>query len=555
MDLSQKIKTFPRQPGVYLFRDARGQVLYVGKAKRLRDRVKSYFVPGRDERPQVTFLIRRTADIAVIVTDTEKEALLLENTLIKEHRPRYNISLRDDKSYTSIRIGVGHPFPNVALTRRIRKDGAVYFGPYNSAAAAREAVDLIVRAFCLRSCADVEFANRVRPCLKHDIGRCSAPCVGRISDGEYAARVEEAKLFLSGRSPELIRRLKEEMRGASSSLRYEEAARLRDVIALLRSLIERQKMVRHRGGDYDAVGLVREDGRAALCVLAVRGGTLLAARTWAVADAAGSDAALIEEFLLSHYRERGQIPSRLLLSERPEALLAIVEILSDCRGGRVAIGVPSRGELKKLVDLAVTNAREVLVQRSDSVGVAATLERLGQRLGLPGTPERIECVDISNLSGREAVGSLVVFVGGEPRKTDYRIYNIRTLSTPDDYRMMREVIERRFGDVVSTAARAQAPLERPLPDLLLVDGGKGQLSIAARVLGEIGLSFPVAAIAKGEKKGHADQVFLPGRKNPLAMKRGSRELLLLMRIRDEAHRFGIKAHRRRREKKAVASSG
>ena len=569
--LAEKVKRFPRKPGVYLFKDADGKVLYVGKAKRLRDRVHSYFVEGRDDRPQIRFLLKRTSDIDFIVTDTEKESLLLENSLIKEHRPRYNIQLRDDKSYVSIRIGAEHPSPGIWLTRRVRKDGAYYFGPYDSGTAAREAVDAITRHFRLRSCTDTEFANRVRPCLKHDVGRCTAPCVGRVSKEDYAAQVAEAEMFLRGQSAELIRILSRRMMEASESMRFEEAARLRDVVAMMRGLVEKQNVVRHGGGDHDVIGVSIIERQAAVCLLTVRGGTLLGKRIFRMADAAGEAPKIIEEFLLARYGGQGELPPLIVVSIAPDAMREIESILGERRGGRVELRKPVRGEMRELSELADKNAREAIVARGRSPVLSETLENLGARLGAGRPLDVVECVDISNLSGREAVGSVVVFVNGEPDKSRYRIYNIRTLDTPDDYAMMYETLSRRYG-AEGEGGRAAARQDRALPDLLLVDGGKGQLAVARRVMEEMGLRIPLASIAKahpprqrdgasqsagsqggrGEKKGHADQIFIPDRMNPLGFKRGSRELLFLMRVRDEAHRFGITAHRRRRAKAALS---
>lgn len=539
------IKFFPKSPGVYLFKDAKGAVIYVGKAKNLRSRVASYFKKGRDERPQIKFLIKRARTIDYIITGTEKEALLLENTLIKEHRPRYNISLRDDKGYVSIRIGSGHKFPAVSLTRKIKKDGAEYFGPYDQGLAAREAVELIQRYFRVRSCTDTEFANRVRPCLKYDIGRCTAPCVDRISEKEYSSQVDEARLFLSGRSKELIHKLESNMQKASENLAYEEAARLRDVIAMLKGMIESQSVVRHGGGDIDAVAASIMNDRAVICVLKIRGGALISKRIFNISGALGVRSKLIEEFLLTHYREKLEIPGKIALSDRPEAMGVIENILGDRVGAKIALRVPVRGDMRRLVELADTNAKEALLKKAGRTD-EAVMERIGKIFALGHPLNVIECVDISNLSGREAVGSLVQFADGEPNKSGYRIYNIRTLTTPDDYAMMKEVLERRFR-IREDISKTEAAQERLTPDLLLVDGGKGQLNVAKLVLDELGLSLPLAAIAKGEKKGHADQIFIPGRKNPLNFKRGSKELLFFMRVRDEAHRFGINAHRRKRQ--------
>jgi excinuclease ABC subunit C len=549
--LAKKIVSFPRKPGVYLFKDAGGVVLYVGKAKRLRDRVQSYCIEGRDLRPQVAFLIKRAVDIDYIVTASEKEALLLENTLIKEYHPRYNIHFRDDKSYVSIRLGREHEVPGVALTRRVKKDGARYFGPYESAAAAREAVEQIIRFIRLRSCSDREYANRIRPCMEYDIGRCTAPCVGRVSRDDYAAQVEEGALFLTGCRHELLHRLEARMALAAEGQHYEEAARLRDAIALLHRILEKQTVVRHHGGTHDAVGFAREGGRIAICVFSVRDGALISRRLWQAPETVGDDSAVLAEFLLQHYEEKAVIPPRILLPQRIEGIAEIQAILMERREGAVAIAVPLRGPMRKLLDLAEHNAREALARKAREKSDIKILERLGQKLKLRTLPEAIECVDISNLSGREAMGSIVAFVHGLPDKSRYRLYTIRSLATPDDFAMMVEVLSRRF--------RAELPLRGvdtrpPMPDLLLVDGGKGQLAVAGRALAECGVKLPLAAIAKGEGN-VPDRIFLPGRKNPLNLRAGSPELLFLQRIRDEAHRFGLSAHRRKRSCRNFDAAG
>lgn len=550
MSLIDRIKSFPRKPGVYIFRGKGDEVLYVGKAVRLRDRVRSYFT-GKDDRPQIKFLLKRTKDVDFIVTGTEREALLLENTLIKKHRPRYNIDLRDDKSYVSIRVGVEHGSPGISLTRRIKQDGARYFGPYDSSLAAREAVDQITRYFQLRSCSDREFANRVRPCLKYDIGRCTGPCAGRVSPEDYAVQVEEATMFLEGKSGELIGLLETRMERASEDQRFEDAARLRDAVEMLRSVMEQQTVVKHKGGEHDAVAMAKSGKHSAICVLQVRAGALIGQRCFTFGEVCEDERQVLEEFLVQHYQEGSKIPPRIYIQHRPEGAKAVAEILHERRGSKVAISVPSKGEMSRLVELARTNAIETLAMRTRHRGEADTLERIGKALKVRGPLETIECVDISNLGGKEAVGSLVAFTGGQPDKKRYRTYNIRTKETPDDYAMMYEVLSRRFRAEVSLRKVRSSYL--PPPDLLLVDGGKGQLAIAKRALKECGVALPFAAIAKGEKKGRADQVFIPGRKNPLGFKRGSKELLMLMRIRDEAHRFGITAHRRRRSKQALSS--
>ncbi|MBI4126677.1 MAG: excinuclease ABC subunit UvrC, partial [Deltaproteobacteria bacterium] len=550
MDLADQVSVLPHLPGVYLFKDGKGKVLYVGKAKDLRKRVASY-AKGRDERSQVVFLLRRTKNLETIVTDTEKEALLLENTLIKQHRPPYNITFRDDKTYVSIRIGTEHSSSGIHLVRRVVKDGATYFGPYASGTAAREAVQRITQIFRLRTCSDTEFANRVRPCILYDIGRCTGPCVGRVTPQAYAAQVEAARMFLSGKSRELVKQLTDQMQQSSRDERFEEAARLRDAITLVRDVLERQKVVVHRGGDYDAIGTAGDPEHMAMAILTIRGGTLLDQKVFGFERRVEDEHHLLSLFLVQRYAGRTDVPSEIVLPMTLPDRIALTDILTERRGTPVMLTTPHRGIKVQMVKLAAKNAREFLAQRGDDQKSGTKLlEHVGKKLGVDGAARIIECLDISNLQGREAYGSLICFVEGRPAKDRYRLYTIRTLSTPDDYRMMREVLLRRFGNL----ARADRPqsVVLPPPDLLLVDGGKGQLNIATKVLADIGVhNLPVAAIAKGQSKGEDDHVYLPNRKNPVTFRHGSPELLFLMRIRDEAHRFGITAHRRRRGKVIV----
>ncbi len=580
MALEHKITSFPQRPGVYLFKDKDGEIIYVGKAKKLRARVRQYFAKELDERPQVQFLMKRVRDVDYIVTDTEKEALLLENTLIKKHQPRYNVSLKDDKTFLSIRIGLEHQFPGISATRHPKKDGARYFGPYASGLACREVVDEIVGYFKIRSCNDREFANRVRPCLLHDINRCTAPCVGKVTAEAYRTQIEEAMLFLEGKRRELNALFRGRMRSASESHRYEEAAHYRDLIAGIEGMVEKQKVIRHGAGDRDVVGVARDERAAAACVLFIRGGTLIGKRTQRLGTISDEEAQVLESFLLRWYDGPREIPREIVLSQAVEGRVALREILAERCGRAVTVKVPRRGEDLGLARLAVDNAREALrLERDVAETTMLTLEQLQTKLMLPHLPDVIECLDISNIHGRDAYGSLITFVTGEPEKSRYRLYRIRTIERPDDYTMMREVLERRFRppreDISRTAALrgrlqrlsrwrgrreplkidelAREERRRAPPDLLLIDGGKGQLNVARKVLAELGIhDVPLAAIAKGESKGRErDEVYLPGRKNPLTFRRGSQELLLLMRIRDEAHRFGIAAHRKRRIKSLV----
>ena len=532
MNLSDKAKTFPKQAGVYLFKSASGEVLYVGKAKVLRNRIRNYFSKHRDDRRQIEFLIKRTHDIEY------KEALLLENTLIKEHRPKYNFELRDDKTYVSIRLGTEKKFAGISIVRRSVKDGASYFGPYESSVSAREAVDQITRFFRVRSCKDREFANRVRPCLKFDIGRCTGPCVGKITEEKYAEQIKDAEMFLSGKSNDLIRILKEKMIIASENMQYEDAGRFRDAISKLKEISEKQKVVKHGGGDFDVVGLAREGASLAFCLMRVRKGLLLSKNNFFSKSVASENSDAISGFVLQKYKERSDCPPVLLLPEKINLREHVESQVAESAKVKMKILIPSRGDKAGLVQLACKNATEYLKTKIKTLRDEAVLDVIAEKLGLKSAPSRIECVDISNLQGKEAVGSVVSFVGTEPDKSGYRIYNINSISTPDDYEMMKEVITRRFVESVS----------RALPDLLMIDGGKGHLAVVKRVLDEFTLDLPVISIAKAKSREDCDKIFLPNRSNPVNFKKGSPELLFFQRIRDEAHRFGITAHRKRRIK-------
>lgn len=535
---------FPHAPGVYLFKNSKNEILYVGKAKDLKKRVSSYFA-GRDERPQIIFLLKKASQLEYIVTDSEKEALLLECTLIKKHQPHYNIDLRDDKNYISIRIDSKHDFPSISLTRKPRKDGASYFGPYTSSLAARTAVDEMTKFFQLRTCSDGEFANRMRPCLKYDIGRCTAPCVQMVTKAQYEQQVCEAVLFLKGNLNDLQDLLEQKMRNASEMKYYEDAARFRDALQHIHELHDSQKMVQHDGGDFDVLGVAQSKTMSVLCILLVRRGVVQEKLNFRLGASDATLAEMLSPFLLHHYKQSADLPPLILIPEELEEQNLLAEILTERAEHVVELRKPERGVKVELAELARKNAQELLPrEEKQAEAIQQILARLQKKLLLAEIPRVIECVDISNLSGREAVGSLVCFEQGEPQKNRYRIYNIQTLDTPDDYQMMYETLLRRFES-----------MSLPPPDLLLVDGGKGQLNIALRVLADLGISDQaVASIAKGRKENEADKIYLPGRKNHVGLKAKSAELLYLMRIRDEAHRFGITAHRKRRSKKLLTPS-
>ncbi len=556
-ELEAKVARFPTRPGVYLMKDAQGRVLYVGKAKNLRARVRTYFREGADGRPRVRFLMARVADVDFVVTDTEKEALILENTLIKRHRPRYNVDLRDDKTYLSLRLDVQNPFPRLTMTRRIVPDGSLYFGPYSSARALRETVDLIHRIFPLRQCRDREFRARTRPCLYCQMRGCLAPCCGRVTPEAYREMVDQVVAFLRGRSQELLETLRARMAEAAERLEFEEAARLRDRIRAVEETLERQKAVTHRPVDRDVVAMVREGAEAEVVVLVVRSGNLIDRRSYYLPHLEGDDPEVMGQFLRQYYRGDRIVPAEVVVGVDvgEDEARVLGEWLSERRGRRVRVVHPRRGEKRALVAMAAENARELLDERRKTkVGYDAALAELRDRLGLAGPPRRIEGYDISNLQGGHAVGSMVVFTDGFPDPRSYRRFAIRTVEGSDDFAMLYEVLRRRL------ARRDQPGWE--LPDLVLIDGGRGQVAAAAKALEDEGVSVPLAGIAKArvlpgggaEVVRSPERIFLPGRANPVPFGRNSSGLFLLQRVRDEAHRFALALHRKRRARASLGSA-
>jgi excinuclease ABC subunit C len=541
-------KTFPRAPGVYLMEDARGKVLYVGKAKELRARLHNYTAPGGDGRPQIPHLVQRVADVRCIVTATEKEALLLENTLIKEHRPPFNVFLRDDKEYLLLRIDRKEEFPRPVLVRRVAKDGAAYFGPYSSARGIRETLRQLFRLFPLCSCSPKKFASRRRPCLNYQMGRCGGACAGVITREEYLPVVDSAIRFLKGNYRELVKSWKEEMARLARERKFEEAAKIRDRIATVEGTLVRQRVVRAVPGDVDAVGWHREDPEATGAVLHVRSGRLSDAHTYSF-RAEGAEPESLSSFLLQHYAEGAYFPGEILLPMGIPDREPLASLLSDRAGSRVRIRVPGAGERARLVALANTNASEAHRMRKEK---EAAYEGLSSRLAslchLPKPPQRIEGFDISNLSGTEPVGSMVAFVGGKAAKKWYRRFAVRGMRGQDDFAMMEQVVLRRFAHDEDFGG---------MPDLVVIDGGKGQLSSAIAAMREAGAdSHPVIALAKERVRGgetvFRERIFLPGRKNPVVLPPHDPVLLLLMQVRDEAHRFALAFQRARRTKKLLS---
>ncbi|HWI41622.1 MAG TPA: excinuclease ABC subunit UvrC [Verrucomicrobiae bacterium] len=552
MNASEKIADFPTSPGVYLMKGEGDTVLYVGKARNLRSRVRSYFGKGSDSRYQIRFLMGRVTDIEYIVTDTEKEALILENTLIKKHRPRYNINLRDDKTYFSLRMDMREEFPRISVIRKVKRDGARYFGPYASASAARQVLNELYRIFPLRHYPLETCRRRRRPCLFYEIRQCSAPCHGKIGRDDYLALAEGAALFLEGKRRDVAAVLKRRMNEAAAAERYEEAARFRDLLRSIEVTLEKQKMVLPTG-EYDVFGYSRSGSHLEIAILFIRGGSVIGGRNytvrWELEDAEG-----VESFLGEYYAAEVYIPAEILIPVELEEGEVLAELLGERRGKKVAVSTPRKGTKAELVRLACTNAETAAAERSKSEKQAEeTLDELRRALHLEALPRRIECYDISNIMGTHAVGSRAVFLEGRPDKGEYRRYRIRTVEGSDDFAMMHEVLSRRFSG-----------RDGERPDLIVVDGGIGQLNVLSAVLRDLGVEGVAAAsLAKSRvESDHAsseisrseERVFLPGRKNPVRMRQNSAPLLLLARIRDEAHRFAIGYHQKLRGKQGLQSA-
>ena len=551
--LKEKMTSAPRSPGVYMMQDASGKVIYVGKANDLKNRVSSYLT-GRDTRPMAPFLMARASDIAFITTATEKEALILENNLIKKHRPRYNVILRDDKTYYHLSLDPAETFPRLRLVRKRQNDAALYFGPYPSGLAAKETLRFIQRIFPLRTCRDRDFQLRARPCLEYQIGRCLAPCKNRIDEAAYRTLVENAVSFLRGRRRELISDLKRQMEQAAQDLNFEEAARLRDRIGALSHALEKQNVDWGGGEDQDVLGVFSDFETHRICILFVRAGKLTGSKSFTPVKTKADREEILSSALRQHYDEAG-LPEEILLPYSLPDEAVLLEWLAEKQQKRVRITVPRRGAKKALVDLACANARELQASdRRKEEQKEAALLFLQEKLMLAALPRRIECFDISNLGGKSAVGSMVVFQDGEPDKSGYRRFRVCGPDEPDDYGMMREVLTRRF----------QGP--DPAPDLLVVDGGKGQLNVALAVLGDLKIKLDVIGLAKEERSFLAakrrlqgkpakseDRVYLPRRKDAIYLSSSPAALALLQRLRDEAHRFAVSYHRKVKTKNDLSS--
>lgn len=548
--LQEAAEKFPPNPGVYLFKDDVGRVLYVGKAQTLRVRIRSYFRDGGDGRASVRFLLQRARALEYIVTETEQEALILENNLIKKHRPRYNVVFKDDKTYVNLRLNIDHPFPRLTVVRRPRRDGAVYFGPFASAGSVRQTLRILGRIFPLRTCTDAEFGSRTRPCLYYYIKRCPAPCVGKIDAQEYSETVKRVTMFLKGRGDELVKTLRDRMERQSAERRYEEAARTRDQVVAIQRVIERQRITSPQRSERDVFAAYRRGERLVIQLLSVRAGEVQDGETFTFGSALEATGEHLASFVSQYYQARAAIPDEVLVADDIPDREPLAALLSERAKRRVEIVVPKRGERARLVALATKNARIAFEAGRGGERNRELLEDLQEILSLEHYPRRIECFDISNIQGTKAVGSGVVFIDGESAKAFYRRYRIRTVDGSDDTGMMREVLERRV---------TRGLKEGDLPDLLIVDGGRGQLNVALDVLKRLGAdavaTIGVAKVRndKNRKLRGQERIYLPGHEEPLLLDGQSQALYLLERVRDEAHRFAIGYHRVLRGKAMGAS--
>lgn len=557
--LAEQAETLPREPGVYLFKDALGRVLYVGKARDLRARVRQY-LGGHDERFMVRFLLQSAVRIDTTLVRSEKEALILENTLIKRHRPRYNAKLVDDSSFLHLRIDLTEEWPRFSLVREVAPDGSRIFGPYHSASQARATLAFLERRFPLRTCSDSELNSRDRPCLLHQMGRCLAPCVDLCTKEEYAAEVEQSMLFLSGRGRELLNRLQARMLVHAEAERFEQAARDRDLMKAVQATIERQGVADARQADQDVWGIHGEGEQGVVVLLPVRKGLVQEAIPMPFEDLETDQGELLASLLNRWYQPGQTIPPELLLSTTPAGVTALSELLSERRGSAVRIQVPVQGEKRRLVDLALRNARLAATREGKLSRGIRSLEDLQKVCQLDRLPRRIECFDNSNIEGQDAVAAMVVFIDGRPEPGEYRRYRVKTVQGADDYATMREILRRRF----TRALEAEPGEDRKgwaRPDLLVVDGGKGQVAAARAVLADlglhdqplIGLSKPRTEHARGDREA-TDKIVLPGAKDPIRLDAHRPALTLLQAIRDESHKTAIGYHRETRRRRQLGSS-
>jgi len=568
MEISEHIqdilKSVPQEPGCYLMKNDQGKVIYVGKAVNLRHRVRSYFHASAGKNPRTSQLVNNIRDIEWIIVASELEALILEMNLIKEYQPFYNIQLKDDKRYPYIKIHWADPFPKVTVTRKVEKDGSRYYGPYINTWAVNQTLDLLRRIFPYLTCSRTITGEDQRACLYYDIQLCTAPCIGRINQEEYRNMIKELGSFLNGRTESIVSKLEAEMKQASSDMKYERAAQIRDQLDAIQKIVEKQRIISTKFTDSDVIAIASLENTACVQVFFIRGGKLTGREYFLVEDTdQTADQDLLSEVIKQFYDQAPTIPPEILLPREVEEARIIRQWLKNQRGGKkVELIVPRRAEKKKLVDMAAENAAAMLTalktrESSEQERAEGALDDLQNQLKLSSPPMRIECYDISNTGGTALVGSMVVFLKGRPESGHYRQFNIKSVQGPDDYASMEEVLRRRFQRLVLSGEESKAPGGKPdssfssLPDLVLIDGGKGQLNRAVEVLREFNLldTIPVAGLAK-----RYEEVYLPDEDYPVSFEKDSPGLQLLQRSRDEAHRFAISAHRKRRSRQGLQSS-
>ena len=570
-DFSERLKATPTKPGVYIMRGRSGEVLYVGKASKLRNRLRSYFVRKANHSPKIRDMVRRVADFEYIVAESEQEALLLECNLIKENKPPYNARLKDDKSYPFIKVDLTEDFPQVYITRTVKKDGSRYFGPFASASSVRRTLALLKKLFPYRSCTKTITGTDPRPCLDFYINRCIGPCIGAVDKDQYREVIEQVFLFLDGKADQIVKSLEVRMLDASKQLEFEKAAALRDQVQAIEKVHEGQKVLHLSSETLDLIALSTDVGEAWVEVFFIRQGKLVG-RDHFIMTSTQDDTPgqVLTAFVKQFYEANPYVPPRILVQHELEDIDAIQKWLGDKRHGKVQIYVPQRGEKRRLIQMVAENAAEGLEQRRvkatvEEGALGQAMEELQEALNLPSLPKRMECYDISNIQGTNSVGSMVVFEDGKAKSSDYRKFKIKTVEGIDDYSMMREMLTRRFKRLADPKAQVNSngpdeddePSEgssseqawQQAPDLVLIDGGKGHLGAALQVFLELGItSIPLASLAKQN-----EELFVPEMPEPIILSRTSPALFLVQRLRDEAHRFAITYHRQRRSKGSTSS--
>jgi len=541
----------PSRPGVYLFKDAEGNILYVGKAANLRHRVSSYFGAGQKLTPKGERMVSKIGDLEYFVTTSEQEALILELNLIKRHHPHYNVRLKDDKSFPYLKIDLGEDWPRVHITRRLEENGGRYFGPFASAKSVRQTLKLLKGIFPFRSCTRTITGADPRACLEYDIGHCLAPCIGLVSRQEYAEVIKQVILFLEGKQARVVKQLKGRMNRAAEALDFERASRLRDQIQALERVVEGQRIATTVKGEQDVIAFEEDKDQACVQVFFIRGGKLIGRESFVLQGTRYEEPGqIMTSFIQQFYASSPQIPPLLLLQHPMADMATLQGWLQSKRGGRVKIQVPKRGKKRQLVKTVAENARQSLEQLkikqlASPKAISAALGEIKEKLNLPRLPSRIEGYDISDIQGTAAVGSMVVFDKGKPKPAHYRRFRIKGVSGADDYAMLEEVLKRRF-----KRASAASDSWAIMPDLVLIDGGKGQLNAALQAMEQMGVaSVPAASLAKEN-----EELFIPRRKEPIVLPRSSHGLQLLQRLRDEAHRFALGYHQRLRKKQSFASA-